>query len=666
MSTRSGRIRQSLIETSPPRTRKGVSPTRSPARKRKSSPTVRSTQKSPSRKSPSRKSSSKYPARKSPSRVVKEAKEEKEASVPKSPAKRPGIKKDVEVKLENVSSKIEILKSTRSRRFEYSIKDIPATIPKIESTVRDEKTNGLESIHSASDIYSLRNRKSLDDYVPRRSSRLRDIVDSVPDMRQSFSKSLSKSMSKSVSKSIDTYSDDENTDDILLREKSQSVSRKLATPLRSSVTLSQISNRYEFGGQIGSAALSLLIPLTVFYILVSCSKSCSSISLLDIFKFQSVFNWFNSQVFFFVIGNFVLQALFLSIPIFGTKEVDEQGTKYCFNAFFSSFCTLNMLFALDYYKYLIIDSLLMSYLKMATASYLIALFLVIILHLKSLKVDDRDLNPYATSGQVLYDLFMGRQIHCYFLKVNVKLWLSRISNISTLILAILIFKHGFSIELIEIDSISWHKIMEILDKVQVKPTLLVFSTMQIVYALYFIMGEKKIITTFYWQSEGLGYLQIVSSALYPFYFTTISKYVADIDLQLSSNILIAACMLYLLGLIIMLISNNIKYEFRINPLQPSLTHLDSMPTFHGKKLLVSNLWGILRHPNYTGDIMIHIALALPGILTRNVIATVPALVTIFVFLHRAWRDHNRCRRRYGAAWQRYCKRVPSVVIPKIL
>lgn len=94
--------------------------------------------------------------------------------------------------------------------------------------------------------------------------------------------------------------------------------------------------------------------------------------------------------------------------------------------------------------------------------------------------------------------------------------------------------------------------------------------------------------------------------------------------------------------------------------------LDSMPTFLGKKLLVSNLWGILRHPNYTGDIMIHVALALPGVFTRNIVAAAPALITIFMFIHRAWRDHNRCRRRYGSAWQRYCKRVPSVIIPKIL
>ena len=95
--------------------------------------------------------------------------------------------------------------------------------------------------------------------------------------------------------------------------------------------------------------------------------------------------------------------------------------------------------------------------------------------------------------------------------------------------------------------------------------------MQIIYALYFITREIKLISTFYWQSEGLGYLQIVSSALYPYYFTSVSKYVKDANVELSTNILIMASGTYLLGLIIMLISNNIKYEFRKNPLQPSLT-----------------------------------------------------------------------------------------------
>lgn len=94
--------------------------------------------------------------------------------------------------------------------------------------------------------------------------------------------------------------------------------------------------------------------------------------------------------------------------------------------------------------------------------------------------------------------------------------------------------------------------------------------MQIVYTLNFIVKEYRVTSTFYWHSEGVGYLQTVSSALYPFYFTTLSKHVSDMDLTFSTNVLITASLLYLLGYCLMLVSNDIKYEFRRNSLQPSL------------------------------------------------------------------------------------------------
>ncbi|XP_023941248.2 delta(14)-sterol reductase TM7SF2 [Bicyclus anynana] len=675
MSTRSGRTRQSMVESSPPRTRKGVSPTRSPARNRKSSPAGRPTPKSPARKSPSRKPAPKYPARKSPSRVVKETPEVKETkevkeTISKSPSKRAAIKKDVEVRLQHVS-KIEIMRNIRARNTENSVSDfvLPKDLFETDLTSREDP-NGIEESEKPSldDIITttLRNRRTVEETAPRRSSRLRDVVDSVPDIRRSFTKSLSKSVSKSISQSIASYSDEEDVPWPNDPRKSESVSRKLTTPLPSALA-PPFNNKYEFAGRAGAAALYIVIPLTVFYILMSCSKACSYKTLNELMLYKTLSAWFSIQSVMIVIGNLLLQAIFLSIPVFGGKEVDEHGRKQHFNATFSSFCTVTILFVLDYYGILKNDSLLSSYLQMASVSYITAIILALIMYWKSSKVDRSDLNPYGNSGYLLYDFFIGREIHATLLKINVKLWIARVSNISALTLSVLIFKHGFNIQdKITINNISLDELQNAFNKINFKPTVLVYSMMQIIYALYFIMRERKIVSTFYWNSEGLGYLQIVSSALYPYIFTTISKNVAESSIDLTSNTLIAASTLFLLGFLIMLISNNIKYEFRKNPMQPSLMHLDSMPTFHGKKLLVSHVWGIVRHPNYMGDILIHAALAIPGIMSQQAIAAAPALVTVAMLLHRCWRDHGRCRRRYGAAWQRYCARVPSAVIPKIL
>ncbi|CAH0587067.1 unnamed protein product [Chrysodeixis includens] len=673
MSTRSGRLRTSVIEVSPPRTRKGVSPTRSPARTRKTSPPpsgktpppARSSgRKSPARKSPSRKPASKFPARKSPSRTTKETTQSEATNIPKSPAKRPPIDSEpaVAVRLEDIATKPAVYRGTRSKRLEYSIKDLTTSITETEYSL--DKVNGLD------DIYGLRNRRSVEEVAPRRSSRLRDFMDNVPEIRRSLSQSVSLSKSsKSVSKSIDAYSDEENSEEDFLREKSKSTTRKLATPLRSSInSLTQVANKWEFGGRIGSICLMLLIPLTVFSIIISCKKSCSPKALLDLSTYNSLKVFFSVQAFGFIVLQYIIQGILARVPILGPKSdrMDETGMKSCFNAFFATVATVNTLFLLDFFQIIDKGTILNEYLRLAIISYIFSVVLSIVLYVKSGKLDKDELNPYGSTKYTLYDYFMGREIHPFIKGLDVKIWISRICNINSLILLSLIFTHGLQIKLTEKDDITLDNWKQLLSKVQYKPTTIVFSLMQIVYILNFIMKEYKITSTFYWQSEGVGYLQTVSSALYPFYFTTISKHVADTDLVLTTNTLISASVLFVLGFSIMLASNNIKYEFRKNPLQLSLANVDAMPTFHGKKLLVSSLWGIIRHPNYTGDVLIHSALALPGILSGQYVAALPALLTIAVLAHRAWRDHDRCKQRYGAAWQRYCKRVPSILLPKIL
>ncbi|CAH4038027.1 unnamed protein product [Pieris brassicae] len=642
MSTRSGRVRASIADTSPSRRRKVASPSRSPARNRKES-TERITRQSP-RKSPSRKPTLKYPARKSPSRTVKE----KDESALKSPAKRAPMQ-NAEVKLEDFSAKLEVIRSTRSKRIEYTIKDIP--IKSIEDDL-----NGIDSTDFSE--YSLRDRRSVD-IAPRRSSRLRDFVENVPDIRRS----LSKSLSKSISKTIDTYSDDES--ELLIRRKSISVVRKLSTPVPSTVSLAQVNNKFEFGGVFGAIALMFIIPLIAFGILSSCTKMCYHNIHLDLTEFKNTI-WLTVPSLEIILVQNILQAGIHMLPVFGSKQVDGVGKKFCFNALFASIVTQIILFSLNFYKIFNINTILESHLQLGVVSFLIALVLSVFLYLKAINMNENDLNPYGNSKYAIYNFFIGREVYPQIKKFNIKLWTYRVCNITTLTLLVLILKESFYVEVKNLENISLTNYQEILSKVQYRPTLAVFTLMQIMYALYFVICEYKVISTFYWQYEGLGYMQLTATALYPFYFTSISKYVADSGLSLRTNTLIAATALFLFGFVFMYTSNDIKYRFRKNPLDPTTVHLDSMPTFHGKKILLSNLWGFVRHPNYLGDIIMHLALALPGILSSRPVAALPALLPIVVLIHRAWRDHCRCRRRYGAAWQRYCNRVPSLLLPKIL
>ena len=45
---------------------------------------------------------------------------------------------------------------------------------------------------------------------------------------------------------------------------------------------------------------------------------------------------------------------------------------------------------------------------------------------------------------------------------------------------------------------------------------------------------------------------------------------------------------------------------------------------------------------------------------------VPYLLPVWLLClltHRAWRDDRRCREKYGALWDEYCKRATFKMIP---
>lgn len=348
----------------------------------------------------------------------------------KSPGKRQT--ESLTVNLQDIT-KLDIYRGTRSaRRAEYSIKDLSTGLSQNNEIDEQEIVNGVNSSES-NNIYGLRKRKSFEERIPRRSGRRRDFVDVLSDKRRSLSKSSNKSVSKSISQSI-TISDEEDSEDEVRNKKSESVTRKLATPLRDSVSkLAQISSRWEFGGRIGSVLMMILIPLAIFSILLSCSKSCSLKNLYDLSMLKSLSIWFSSQALAIVSVQFLLQALLSYVPVLGTKadRQDETGTKQYFNAFFCSIVTLNVIFALNFLNLYDSNKVLSEYWQLATVSYIFAVILSIILYVKSGKMDDSELNPYGNTGYLLYDFCMGREIHPFIKNFDVKIWISRIDNISS-------------------------------------------------------------------------------------------------------------------------------------------------------------------------------------------------------------------------------------------
>eukprot|EP00898_Chlorokybus_atmophyticus_P007944 jgi/Chlat1/8150/Chrsp76S00609 len=82
----------------------------------------------------------------------------------------------------------------------------------------------------------------------------------------------------------------------------------------------------------------------------------------------------------------------------------------------------------------------------------------------------------------------------------------------------------------------------------------------------------------------------------------------------------------------------------------------------GGRLLVSGYWGLARHCNYLGDILLALSYSLPCGFSSVVPYAYPIyLVTLLV--HRERRDELRCREKYGTLWQEYCSKVKYRIVP---
>jgi delta14-sterol reductase len=112
-------------------------------------------------------------------------------------------------------------------------------------------------------------------------------------------------------------------------------------------------------------------------------------------------------------------------------------------------------------------------------------------------------------------------------------------------------------------------------------------------------------------------------------------------------------------------SNNQKLQFRLNP----NGLVDGKPAQvvktgrSGRDLLVSGWWGVARKINYTGDILIAVAMSMPCDL--YLLAYLYPIYLTILLLNRAQRDDERCKEKYKECWTEYCSKVKYVMIPGV-
>eukprot|EP01121_Diplochlamys_sp_Union-15-3_P017616 TRINITY_DN6239_c0_g1_i1.p1 TRINITY_DN6239_c0_g1~~TRINITY_DN6239_c0_g1_i1.p1 ORF type:complete len:463 (-),score=42.21 TRINITY_DN6239_c0_g1_i1:22-1410(-) len=81
-------------------------------------------------------------------------------------------------------------------------------------------------------------------------------------------------------------------------------------------------------------------------------------------------------------------------------------------------------------------------------------------------------------------------------------------------------------------------------------------------------------------------------------------------------------------------------------------------------LLTSGFWGLSRHFNYVGDLIISLAYCLAcGF--EHLLPYFYIIYMTCLLVHRTWRDEHRCSAKYGKYWSKYCQNVRWRILPYV-
>ncbi|KAK7103881.1 delta(14)-sterol reductase TM7SF2-like [Littorina saxatilis] len=412
----------------------------------------------------------------------------------------------------------------------------------------------------------------------------------------------------------------------------------------------QRTKNYEFGGPIGAFLMIFFLPATVYLVNLACRNN--KCTILEIPKLpSSLAAVVDFQATLIFLGWFVFQAILAVLPI--GRVVDGQPLKsgerlkYRLNGFLALLVSLLAVGVGVYYK-VPVTLVYKKFFKVMTTAVVFSFLLSFFLYIKSRFVPQSKLAAPGNSGNVIYDFFMGHELNPRIGPLDLKFF----CELRPGLIGWVVLNLAMLLEAYQRDG-------------TFPPALTMVVVFQFIYVADALWFEDAILTTMDIVHDGFGFMLAFGDlAWVPFLYCLQPRFLLESRFNLPWYCLAPIALLNVIGYYIFRGANSQKNEFRKDPFNPNVKHLETIPTPSGKRLLVSGWWGVCRKPNYLGDLLMALSWSLPCGFGH----ILPYFYPIYFFIllvHRERRDDAHCKQKYGASWERYCERVRYRIIPYV-
>lgn len=404
-----------------------------------------------------------------------------------------------------------------------------------------------------------------------------------------------------------------------------------------------------FGGPVGAALLTVLVPAITFYLWAAVALHGGSLwlptSLGDV---TGAFPWPTARAAAMLGGWLGLQVVLQLVSpgkiVTGAPlPTGAPGLPYRMNGLFAFLASIGLLVTLLVTGVLRASAVVDELGPLLTLSTLAAFAQSIWLYVWGRRRGALE----RSSGNVAYDFFMGTVLNPRFGLFDLKFFFESHVGMGT-----------------------WGALAVILPAAELERTgalstpMIVVTICQLLYVVDFFVFESNLLSMLDILYENYGFmLAHAFLAWMPFNFTLQQQYLLAHPSTLPAWAAALLVVTNLVGYVIFRDSNLQKQRFRRDPTKnvwgkpPAV-----LKTQRGTSLLVSGWWGLARHTNYLGDL----TMAASWCLACGFGSVVPYFYFLYfapLLINRERRDHSLCKQKYGDDWDEYCRRVPYRIIP---